>query len=240
MKKWRAEKVEVDVESQALFFYACQGHMPPLPDVDAMLHQKRKRKWKREVNSKVVEQLVKEEGWKVVDGLVEVEDCFVKVPRVSGTTAGVFDAFCLLEKEWKRSNGHQARLDTAGKRVVALDGEGSSYMNLGTTVNRHGKGANRKTMEVWQSDSIQQWLKWAKAQTLGLLPEHVEKVLWAVEENQDKSLLAVDKRPFWQAVGMGRNVFLNAHTDRDATWSLTTVVSEMSGDDPLKPLLNAV
>lgn len=229
------QKCTVDTKTTALYYHASENHKPTIVDVDGDLERKlangrlKRMRKRRAVKVGVVETLVERGEMELIGDQVAVEakDCFMKMPMEDSERRieGLYEAFLELEKTcWKMKNN--CRTDTEGERIACMDGEMSCYMNFGATTNKFGKGMKMTKHGLMENESFCRWINKVERKGEKHLPRSVLGVLRAMKENS-----GVTGCGKWGAVAAGRNVFLNAHVDVDATWSITSVITEDDSND---------
>ena len=106
-------------------------------------------------------------------------------------------------------------------------------MNLGTTSERYGGGHKTSTKGLDKAKNKAQFEAFTKLVRRvehcqeKFLPPHVRAVMRSVKTMTDNPGLKLQdgSSTKWPAMVVGRNVFLNAHSDRDFVWSLTMIVA---------------
>lgn len=219
------------------YYYGSSRHRPALPDVDASLEKKlakgelKQHRDKRDVVTHCVEDLLGEGKWRVADSPngVVVTKKFLKLPRGSSNPKGVYDCFVELEAHCNRTKGLNCRTNTEGLRLAVRDGEGSCYMNVGSTTQKYGKGVKAGSHEVVGRPAFQDWLKGLTEACRQYLPRHLSGPMEAVNREHEHPGLMQELKAeeLWKALACGRNNFLNAHQDDDCCWSVTTVISKV-------------
>ena len=195
----------------------------------------KRQRSRRPVVVETVEELIAQGKLRVVDGPtgVQVENKFLKLGQGASNPEGVYQCLRDLEAHCNRTGEFGCRTNTEGHRLAVMDGEGSCYMNMGNTTQKYRKGLKAARHEILLRKPFQRWFGHLKQVCREHLPRHLLGPMEAVHrERQHLGLLQeLKSEDLWKALACGRNNFLNAHTDDDCCWSLTTVVSEVPEDN---------
>lgn len=191
---------------------------------------------------------------KIVDstkGCTVDNDHFVLIPRsdsigerMMGKDGSMqkelFEVFQKLEERSPASNTRQKNV----QRVMMPDGENCKYVVIGTSPNRGGKGT-RESMKALDCPDLNlhrtvfgKWYRRVEHCAMKYLPWYLRKLLSVVGDMCNRGTMPLDggsSSDIWPALAVGRNVFLNVHTDVDYFWTLTSVVADEipSDDDPI-------
>ena len=120
------------------------------------------------------------------------------------------------------------------KRVRMTDGEDSKYVVIGTSPNRAGKGSKESMKGLDHPECVVHkklfgtWFRRVEYCVEKYLPWYLKDLLGAVGKMCRHGTMPVGeekKSNIWPAMAVGRNVFLNVHTDEDYFWSLVSVVT---------------
>ena len=120
------------------------------------------------------------------------------------------------------------------KRVRMTDGYDSKYIIIGTSPKRSGKGSQECMKGFERAECELQrklfgiWFKRVEHCIRGYLPWYLKELLKAVGNMCRHGMMPVghdESSDIWPALAVGRNVYLNVHTDEDYCWTLTTVVT---------------
>ena len=110
----------------------------------------------------VVPELVKSKTMELVgdDEAVHCKGCFMKLPMEDDErpSVGLFNVFKQLEKDSFSKKKFSCRSNTEAPIVAAVDGDRSCYMNIGSTVNKHGKGVVVSQHPVLETPAFIEWL----------------------------------------------------------------------------------
>ena len=115
------------------------------------------------------------------------------------------------------------------------DGENSKYVVVGTSPKRFGKGTqecmkglSKSDMEV-HNEIFGRWFKRVEHCAIKYLPWYLRPLLNSIGNMCQHGTMPLGSRgntsQIWPALAVGRNVFLNVHTDEDYFWTLVTVAA---------------
>lgn len=232
--------------SVAQFYMGSRLHIPPLPEVDGKVRDPTKR---RSVVSDFVE-----ESLEVIDSTEGIESRYFTLIRTTkagseGNASGngtndrrskdpdngreLYLAFKAMEG---KKRGSDSRSNQSGKRIAAMDGDGSCYINFGTNGNIFGGGVKTDIKRLEGKDHafgvFSRWVRSTENAALQYLSPYARKIFEALKnecEHPNMPLAKGREGNTWPALAAGRNVFLNVHIDEDYTWSLTSVIPEDDG-----------
>ena len=217
-----------DYKEQAVFLLGTRRFIPQIPSV---INNKESIVLEVKGNLAVVD---------AIEGACMENDNFMLLPRsevtddrISGKGhfdwAKIYEAFDTLERGSSRT---AVRTESLHRHVV-LDGEGSKYINIGTSRKQMGTGTieTMKSLDEMKNrlcrDVYEMWHKRVEHCAEKYLPLCMRRLLQVMNE-----MCSHNKVPFqdnkyskiWPSVISGRNVFLNVHSDDDYFMGMITVI----------------
>ena len=143
----------------------------------------------------------------------------------------LFEVFKELET---RSPPSEIRKNNV-KRIMMADGDDSKYIVIGTSPKRFGRGP-QQCMKGLDHPDLQlhrqlfgTWYRRVEHCAKKYLPPYLQNLLACVGKicNYENMPLGDDSNSdIWPALAVGRNVFLNVHTDADYFWTLILVIAD--------------
>jgi hypothetical protein len=142
----------------------------------------------------------------------------------------LFDVFQQLEC---KSPSNNCRTNNV-KRVSITDGNDSKYVVIGTSPDRGRKGTQQSMKGLEHPECVVHkklfgvWFRRVEHCVAKYLPWYLKELLKAVGKMCRHGTMPVGatrSSDIWPALAVGRNVFLNVHTDEDFCWSLVSVVT---------------
>ena len=227
-----------ELRRKVVFYRGSREHKVKLPDVD------KEKDVKREIWNPIIGE--QESGMKVIDSpegmKIQGHDVWLVPRRESlqhlgkdGSVQWIYDMLSTVESKSGKSN---ARQKDSGKRIVALDGQGSKCTILGTQVRLCGRGltTNMRSiprLEITKQKEFGRYVKKVEHLMQVWLDPVSHDTMKAVQESNDEIGLHLgrgQKSGLWCSIAFGRNVSLCLHTDDDFTLGLVQVFGE-EGDE---------
>jgi hypothetical protein len=224
-RKRKASVVEYDWKKTVVFFFGNKDHMPELPQIDL-----RKMERRKVLYLGVEEHLSVPKIQDSSRPIIGSEKSFCRFPRHRSVLHASQAVYSVLEDiVRKHGSSKTAREDGHSQRIACLDGDGSCYVSLGQTPNLFGGGLKENLRGIdTDKRKMAIFLAWVKAiehNAKQFLPREVLKLLEGASKEGTYSFGDENWKSLWSALAFGLNVFLNVHTDKDMTESLTTVVA---------------
>ena len=221
-------------ESKYVFMRGSKNHTPRIPQFVELSNGVRKlTRWMDvESNLNIVDS---------IGGCTIEKDYLVLLPREvsigermmgkdNSMQQHLFEVFQQLET---RSPATDIRKTTV-KRIMMPDGCNSKYVVIGTSPKRYGRGMQQTTKGLQSADAefhrqvFGRWYRRVEHCAKRYLPWYLCKLLSVVGEMCNRGTMPLSggsDSQIWPALAVGRNVFLNVHTDVDYFWTLITVVA---------------
>ena len=186
-----------------------------------------------------------EDSFKIIDsieGCKTTTEQMILIPRHASTGQRMMGKDGDMQKtlfkmfgELEQRNIRSAIRKNGARRVMMPDGKDSNYLVIGTAPKRNGRGI-RQCMKGLDEEDMQlymmvfaTWYRRVEHCANKYLPSHLRKLLKTVGEmcNHENMPLGNNHHSkVWPALAVGRNIFLNVHTDADYFWTLMSVVTD--------------
>ena len=223
-----------EFEDKYVFLRGSKDHTPRLPRSFKLSNGSKKKTCLLDVETTL-------DTVDSITGCTSDKQHFILIPRdvsIGETMMGkngtmqqeLFGVFHKLEERSPHTNIRKNNV----KRMMISDGDNSKYVVIGTSPKRFGKGT-QQCMKALENPDLElhrklfgTWYRRVEQCAKTYLPSYLCKLLAVVNEMCNCATMPLGNErssEIWPALAVGRNVFLNVHTDADYFWTLTSVVA---------------